>query len=147
MIQFWHLDVKWVFVALPFGCLVTLLFYFDVGPFCSLVKHQDTDLSTGHHTEQCLFLNGSIKRFPSKATCWIPLGTPPSSLPPPSTTKRLTDPTIAGLLPTRLHHPHLRYPRTPSTKRSCTSSSCSYGSSVGTRDGRGSGRGSGSETY
>lgn len=29
---FWDLPVKWVFVALPFGFLVTLLFYFDVRP-------------------------------------------------------------------------------------------------------------------
>jgi hypothetical protein len=29
LVEFWSLDVKWVFVALPFGCLVTLLFYYD----------------------------------------------------------------------------------------------------------------------
>ncbi|SGY31148.1 BQ5605_C002g01213 [Microbotryum silenes-dioicae] len=29
VIRFWDLPVKWIFVALPFGCLVTLLFYFD----------------------------------------------------------------------------------------------------------------------
>ncbi|GAA5849109.1 hypothetical protein JCM9279_005793 [Rhodotorula babjevae] len=29
VVPFWSLPVKWVFVALPFGCLVTLLFYFD----------------------------------------------------------------------------------------------------------------------
>ncbi|GAA5858350.1 hypothetical protein JCM8547_004661 [Rhodosporidiobolus lusitaniae] len=29
IVPFWELDVKWVFVSLPFGCLVTLLFYFD----------------------------------------------------------------------------------------------------------------------
>ncbi|GAA5924493.1 hypothetical protein JCM1841_004602 [Sporobolomyces salmonicolor] len=29
VVPFWNLPVKWVFVALPFGCLVTLLFYFD----------------------------------------------------------------------------------------------------------------------
>ncbi|KAM0750331.1 hypothetical protein T439DRAFT_381031 [Meredithblackwellia eburnea MCA 4105] len=29
VVEFWNLPVKWVFVALPFGCLVTLLFYFD----------------------------------------------------------------------------------------------------------------------
>ncbi|GAA6041008.1 hypothetical protein JCM8097_000538 [Rhodosporidiobolus ruineniae] len=29
VVPFWRLPVKWVFVALPFGCLVTLLFYFD----------------------------------------------------------------------------------------------------------------------
>ncbi|GAA6018663.1 hypothetical protein JCM10207_009001 [Rhodosporidiobolus poonsookiae] len=29
VVHFWDLPVKWVFVALPFGCLVTLLFYFD----------------------------------------------------------------------------------------------------------------------
>ena len=29
IVEFWSLSVKWVFVALPFGCLVTLLFYYD----------------------------------------------------------------------------------------------------------------------
>ncbi|KAJ1327436.1 boron transporter [Microdochium nivale] len=29
LIDFWNLDVKWVFVALPFGFLVMLLFYYD----------------------------------------------------------------------------------------------------------------------
>jgi hypothetical protein len=29
IVEFWHLPVKWVFVALPIGCLVTLLFYYD----------------------------------------------------------------------------------------------------------------------
>ncbi|GAA5910691.1 Bor1p [Sporobolomyces salmoneus] len=29
VVPFWDLPVKWVFVALPFGLLVTLLFYFD----------------------------------------------------------------------------------------------------------------------
>ncbi|KAL1645785.1 hypothetical protein SLS58_003669 [Diplodia intermedia] len=29
LIDFWNLDVKWVFVALPFGFLLMLLFYYD----------------------------------------------------------------------------------------------------------------------
>jgi boron transporter len=29
LVAFWHLPVKWVFVALPIGMLVTLLFYYD----------------------------------------------------------------------------------------------------------------------
>jgi len=29
LIDFWRLDVKWVFVAMPFGFLVMLLFYYD----------------------------------------------------------------------------------------------------------------------
>ncbi|KEQ68159.1 HCO3 transporter family protein [Aureobasidium namibiae CBS 147.97] len=29
LIYFWHLDVKWVFVAVPFGFLLMLLFYYD----------------------------------------------------------------------------------------------------------------------
>jgi hypothetical protein len=29
LIDFWTLDIKWVFVALPFGFLVMLLFYYD----------------------------------------------------------------------------------------------------------------------
>lgn len=29
LVEFWHLPAKWVFVALPIGMLVTLLFYYD----------------------------------------------------------------------------------------------------------------------
>ena len=29
LIDFWNLDVKWIFVAVPFGFLTTLLFYYD----------------------------------------------------------------------------------------------------------------------
>lgn len=29
LIDFWSLDIKWVFVAMPFGFLLMLLFYFD----------------------------------------------------------------------------------------------------------------------
>lgn len=29
LIDFWNLDVKWIFVAIPFGFLTTLLFYYD----------------------------------------------------------------------------------------------------------------------
>ncbi|PCG88898.1 Bicarbonate transporter, eukaryotic [Penicillium occitanis (nom. inval.)] len=29
LVQFWELDVKWVFAALPFGFLIMLLFYYD----------------------------------------------------------------------------------------------------------------------
>ncbi|KAK4152170.1 boron transporter 1 [Chaetomidium leptoderma] len=29
LIDFWNLDVKWIFVAMPFGFLVMLLFYYD----------------------------------------------------------------------------------------------------------------------
>lgn len=29
VIDFWNLDIKWVFVALPFGFLMMLLFYYD----------------------------------------------------------------------------------------------------------------------
>jgi hypothetical protein len=35
VIDFWNLDVKWVFVAVPFGFLMMLLFYYDhVGQMC-----------------------------------------------------------------------------------------------------------------
>lgn len=36
VIDFWNLDVKWVFVALPFGFLMMLLFYYD---HVSLICH------------------------------------------------------------------------------------------------------------
>lgn len=29
LIDFWHIEVRWVFVGLPFGFLITLLFWFD----------------------------------------------------------------------------------------------------------------------
>lgn len=29
LISFWELDVKWIFVAIPFGFLTMLLFYYD----------------------------------------------------------------------------------------------------------------------
>ena len=29
VIEFWNLDVKWIFIAIPFGLLMTLLFYYD----------------------------------------------------------------------------------------------------------------------
>ena len=29
LIDFWELDIKWIFVAIPFGFLVMLLFYYD----------------------------------------------------------------------------------------------------------------------
>ena len=29
LVDFWNLPVKWIFVALPIGMLVTLLFYYD----------------------------------------------------------------------------------------------------------------------
>lgn len=41
LIHFWELDVKWIFVALPFGFLLMLLFYYDhvrphlqINPLC-----------------------------------------------------------------------------------------------------------------
>jgi boron transporter len=34
LIDFWNLSAKWIFVAMPFGLLVMLLFYYDhVCPF------------------------------------------------------------------------------------------------------------------
>lgn len=37
VIDFWNLDVKWVFVALPFGFLMMLLFYYDHVCFNSFI--------------------------------------------------------------------------------------------------------------
>jgi hypothetical protein len=34
VIHFWELPVKWIFAALPFGFLITILFYFDVSTTC-----------------------------------------------------------------------------------------------------------------
>ena len=38
LIDFWNLSVKWVFVAMPIGFLMMLLFYFDhvrhISPHC-----------------------------------------------------------------------------------------------------------------
>jgi len=29
LVDFWNLEVKWIFVALPIGILLTMLFYYD----------------------------------------------------------------------------------------------------------------------
>jgi TRAP-type C4-dicarboxylate transport system permease small subunit len=38
VIDFWNLDVKWVFAALPFGFLMMLLFYYDHVSFVPVPK-------------------------------------------------------------------------------------------------------------
>lgn len=39
LIDFWHLEVKWIFVALPVGFLLMLLFYYDhVRSECPLLE-------------------------------------------------------------------------------------------------------------
>ncbi|OAT12694.1 HCO3 protein [Blastomyces gilchristii SLH14081] len=43
LIDFWELDVKWIFVAIPFRFLTMFLFYFDYAPLRA-TEHQQLDL-------------------------------------------------------------------------------------------------------
>ncbi|KAH7027279.1 HCO3 transporter family-domain-containing protein [Microdochium trichocladiopsis] len=51
LIDFWNLDVKWVFVALPFGFLVMLLFYYDhnVSSITAQARHYPLKKPGGFH--------------------------------------------------------------------------------------------------
>lgn len=42
LVNFWTLDVKWIFVSLPIGILLTLLFYYDH------VSHPQSAQGTNH---------------------------------------------------------------------------------------------------
>ena len=44
LIDFWNLDVKWIFVAIPFGFLTTLLFYYDHVRLDYLTNDESTKL-------------------------------------------------------------------------------------------------------
>ena len=63
LVRFWTLDVKWVFVALPMGVLLTLLFYYDhnVSSLTAQAKHFPLTKPAGFHWD--FFLLG--------CTCFI----------------------------------------------------------------------------
>ncbi|KAI7512686.1 hypothetical protein KC347_g2224 [Hortaea werneckii] len=63
LIPFWELPVKWIFVALPIGILITLLFYYDHNVSSLLAQSKDFPLSkpAGFHWD--FFLLG--------CTCFI----------------------------------------------------------------------------
>ena len=51
LVDFWNLPVKWVFVALPIGILLTLLFYYDhnVSSLTAQAKHFPLTKPAGFH--------------------------------------------------------------------------------------------------
>ncbi|KAK5805961.1 hypothetical protein VI817_000219 [Penicillium citrinum] len=51
LIQFWELDTKWVFAALPFGFLIMLLFYYDhnVSSLTAQARHFPLRKPAGFH--------------------------------------------------------------------------------------------------
>ena len=73
VVPFWELPVKWIFAAMPFGFLITILFYFDVSrTFDSLGVSSTTDWLD--FAEQCVVLDGPVARVPGQAACRVPLG-------------------------------------------------------------------------
>lgn len=69
VIEFWTLDVKWVFVALPFGFLMMLLFYYDhVSWSCPCNK------TVLIRATECVISHRASPPIPSQETCRIPLG-------------------------------------------------------------------------
>lgn len=63
VIDFWNLPVKWIFVAIPFGLLMTLLFYYDhnVSSLTAQARSFPLTKPAGFHWD--FFLLG--------CTCWI----------------------------------------------------------------------------
>lgn len=51
LVEFWHLPVRWVFVSLPLGMLITLLFYYDhnVSSITAQARHFPLKKPAGFH--------------------------------------------------------------------------------------------------
>jgi boron transporter len=51
VVDFWNIDVKWVFVAMPYGILMTLLFYYDhnVSSLTAQARHFPLTKPAGFH--------------------------------------------------------------------------------------------------
>ena len=51
VVDFWNLDAKWIFVAMPFGFLMTLLFYYDhnVSSLTAQARHFPLSKPAGFH--------------------------------------------------------------------------------------------------
>jgi len=51
VVDFWNLEARWVFIALPFGFLLTLLFYFDhnVSSLMAQARHFPVEKPAGFH--------------------------------------------------------------------------------------------------
>jgi len=101
LIDFWNLDVKWIFVALPIGFLLMLLFYYDHVGFKSPEIERDVILTTAKESKQ---RNSPSTTLPTQETRRLPL----------------------GLFPARMHQLHHRYNRPTFAKRTGTASSCSH---------------------
>lgn len=62
LIHFWNLPVKWVFVALPIGILLTLLFYYDhVSSVCERSKNP-----TDNQMQNVSSLGAQARQYPLK---------------------------------------------------------------------------------
>ena len=60
MVEFWTLPVKWVFVAMPLGFLMMLLFYYDH------VRESDSTHSTTNRRQNVSSIAAQAKQFPLK---------------------------------------------------------------------------------
>lgn len=64
IIPFWNLPVRWVFASLPFGLLITLLFYFDVRAPRSPLFTALTDLARSQNNVSAVM--AQARSFPVK---------------------------------------------------------------------------------
>src|SRR5204863_6613072 len=70
VINFWDLDAKWIFVAVPFGFLTMLLFYYD---HVYLLHSSDRSIDPDDKTE-CEQLDSPSQTVPSEEARRFPLG-------------------------------------------------------------------------
>lgn len=74
VVDFWNLEVKWIFISLPIGILLTLLFYYDhVSLSPTPLRPQSPRILTNKTTERIL-PNSASKTIPSHQTRRLPLG-------------------------------------------------------------------------
>lgn len=69
VIEFWTLDVKWVFVAVPFGFLMMLLFYYDHVSYPCLLRKIRTlrhRICTYFMTQNVSSLTAQARQYPLK---------------------------------------------------------------------------------
>jgi hypothetical protein len=98
LVEFWLLEGKWVGVAIPFGIVLFVLFYFDAN--VSVRRY----LSTSQVPTDKTVLDGARFRVPSEETTSVSL----------------------GFLPSGHHNLHFRSSRNPSTERFDPTSTSSY---------------------
>jgi hypothetical protein len=96
LIDFWTLDVKWVFVSLPFGFLVMLLFYYD---HVSRPESEELVVCYSNISAERQQHHRASTSISFEKAGWFPL----------------------GLLSPRLHHFCGWYSWTPASEWSCSS--------------------------